>query len=203
MTRATVPLALIAAFSLQAAPAIAQDPAYPARMLTIAYHTMPGPCNTTNPVTIQWQPIPGGYIGAADPGLNVDPVTGEWTFRSCTIELDPAWWATATDVDRCKIITHEVGHLGLRHHTPTGVMAFDMGGDYAPCDVFRTLDEATDAALMELAATHPGWTVGCDMARGRMVPCEATRHRRLVRYRVKVRGGLYMIRRVHPRVAHV
>ena len=65
-----------------------------------------------------------GARGHAGEATGIDAWTDQpWELRSCTMSIDPAWWATAPKSDRCALVVHEAGHLAGLPHQDSGVMA--------------------------------------------------------------------------------
>lgn len=133
-------------------------PAAPARAgpLAVANAAWPGsPCaglvNVTFDETLYDRT---GFVGGAA-GIRVVTANGSWVRVSCKVLLDTQEWRFSTPRERCRILTHEAGHLAHGPlHVPGTIMAADHSGPFPPCD------HLSAPAPRTLSATRGGHTPG-------------------------------------------
>lgn len=169
------PALLAAAVLLFAAPAAQADTA------------LTGPCTPTN-TTVHWDPAVGAR-GNQGEATGVQKIDGVWTFLGCEMTLDPASWAASTRAERCQLVVHELVHLARVDdvHAPAGVMA-RVPGWFDGC---HTVRERVQRQLV----TGPHMGVICGKGT-RVFFCRTFSGDRVARYRVRVKGSQYTIRRV-------
>lgn len=157
------------------------------------------------PVTILWDPaLQDQGLGATASGAHyTDETETAISFDRCEITRNPTDWAGLSRSERCMEDLHELLHLAGRLHESSGVMAHrpEDRGWLAGCHTLR------ERVVRDLEAlTPPGAQVLCGKWQGghRAFTCLATwasddgrSFER--RYRVRVRGELYAIRRVRSR----
>lgn len=193
---------LLIVFALVTQPASAAAPARgPVDPLAVANTVWPGsPCTGNLHVTFHRdlgsEPDNSGLLStviAVATGIVVN-ADGSFDRVSCDIAVDPAYWAQADTEERCKVLSHEAGHLDGLHHTATGVMSPDHTGWFAPCATTR------ERVMHQLAgnAGVPDYDVQCSRWQGRVLPCTVWLASRVARYRASVSGSGFVIRRVHP-----
>lgn len=146
-----------------------------------------GPCTPTNTRVLWAQPPAGEDWDGTASGVTED--RDVWTLRACEITLDPVAWKAMTRGERCTLVAHEFGHLYLVRHTASGLMAATSDGQwFEPC---RSVRERVERQL----ATGPHVAVICGKGT-RVFYCRTFSGQRVARYRVRVKGSAYTMRRV-------
>lgn len=152
-----------------------------------------GPCTPANTTIIWASPQAGESWNGEASGVTMDG--DDWTLRRCEITLDPAAWGKLNRAEKCSLVLHEFGHLYLQRHTESGVMA-PTDARWVPfCNTIR---ERVKHDLM--VGLQPDDGVICGKG-ARVFYCRtftigADGWQRERRYRVRVTGQSYAIRRV-------
>ena len=115
---------------------------------------------------------------------------------SCAFTVDPVYWLRASPYERCLIASHEAGHLAGHHHQATGVMREDHSDWFEPCASLRQRIVQHLAQRTGASETN----VVCSARESRVIPCTVFLTRHVARFRVSVRGDVFVARRVHRRV---
>jgi hypothetical protein len=123
--------------------------------------------------------------------------TSGWAPLECWVQIELSRYAQLTACDRRRTMIHEVaGHLAGHIHSEGGVMSAnwqDREGVAVPgCRGASLTARVTDRVL---GLVPVGWGVSCGR-RGPVVSCRADRGSRVRRYRARVVGDGFTLRRV-------
>lgn len=204
LTRALCTILMLAAMAAPAvaAPAPGTNPqADLAADLSIASAAFQGPC--AGHLTVVWDetseppwitPEQSSTIQAWASGIHIND-DGSWTLVGCDMTIRPSVWLRLSPIERCSLVVHEAGHLAMRRHTATGVMA-PNGGPFEPCRIHYV--PLYDRIGDDIDAMVPiGWDVICGDQHRHVVRCQAVHGRRVRRYVVRVHPhGDFTITRV-------
>lgn len=165
------------------------------------------PCRTS-PMDVRFVPnlrsTDGMRADAAAPNGRRD-AQGQWVMQTsvgwgpveCWVQLDPVAWERLSGCQRRRMLIHEVaGHLAGHQHSEGGIMAEHWSGrEDVPVPGCRgpSLTARVTDRVLEIAPV--GYEVSC-VRKGAVVRCRAVRGRLVRRYRARVVGDSFTLRRV-------